>query len=73
MRLFVPLSHQEFEALQQLAYDERRRPQDQAAVLVAQALAVGSATGSPPDPESTPGGLGATDPVTDDPVDEEAA
>jgi hypothetical protein len=39
MRLYVPLNRQEFEALERLAYAERRRPQDQAAVLLAQTLA----------------------------------
>jgi hypothetical protein len=40
MRLYVPLNRQEYEALERLAYAERRRPQDQAAVLLAQTLAV---------------------------------
>ena len=43
MRLYVPLNRQEYEALERLAYAERRRPQDQAAVLLAQTLAVDSA------------------------------
>ena len=38
MRLYVPLNWREFEALQQLANAERRRPRDQAAVILAQAL-----------------------------------
>ena len=39
MRLYVPLTRQEYEALEQLAFEERRRPQDQAAFLLAQTLA----------------------------------
>ena len=39
MRLYVPLNRQEYEALERLAYAERRRPQDQAAVLIARTLA----------------------------------
>lgn len=39
MRLYVPLNRQEYEALERLAYAERRRPQDQAALLIAQTLA----------------------------------
>jgi hypothetical protein len=39
MRLFVPLTKTEFDALRDLACAERRRPQDQAAVLLAQLLA----------------------------------
>jgi hypothetical protein len=39
MRLYVPLSRQEYEALERLAYTERRRPQDQAAAMLAQTLA----------------------------------
>ena len=38
MRLFVPLTKSEFDALRDLARDERRRPQDQAAVILAQSL-----------------------------------
>jgi hypothetical protein len=38
MRLYVPLNRQEYEALERLAFAERRRPQDQAAVLLAQTL-----------------------------------
>ena len=38
MRLFVPLRKDELEKLAALARAERRRPQDQAAVLIAQAL-----------------------------------
>jgi hypothetical protein len=40
MRLYVPLNRQEYEALERLAYAERRRPQDQAAVLLSQTLLV---------------------------------
>jgi hypothetical protein len=39
MRLYVPLNRQEYEVLERLAFAERRRPQDQAAVILAQALA----------------------------------
>jgi hypothetical protein len=38
MRLYVPLSRQEYEALERLACAERRRPQDQAAVILAKVL-----------------------------------
>lgn len=38
MRLYVPLTRQEFEALQRAALAERRRPQDQAATMLAKAL-----------------------------------
>jgi hypothetical protein len=40
MRLYVPLTRTEFDRLRDLALSERRRPQDQAAVLLARALAV---------------------------------
>jgi hypothetical protein len=43
MRLFVPLTWQEFEVLERLAFAERRRPRDQAAVILARAL-----TSAPP-------------------------
>ena len=39
MRLYVPLTRTEFDRLRDLALIERRRPQDQAAMLLAQALA----------------------------------
>jgi hypothetical protein len=39
MRLFVPLTKTEFDALRDLARIERRRPQDQAAALLAKVLA----------------------------------
>jgi hypothetical protein len=39
MRLFVPLTRTEFDTLKDLARTERRRPQDQAAVMLAQVLA----------------------------------
>lgn len=39
MRLYVPLNRQEYEALERMAFAERRRPQDQAATMLAQALA----------------------------------
>jgi hypothetical protein len=73
MRLYVPLSHREYTALAQLAYEERRRPQDQAAVLVAHALGVGAATSSPPTPESGPEGIAPTGELPDDPVGGETA
>ncbi len=38
MRLYVPLRQSEFEQLIALARSERRRPQDQAALLIARAL-----------------------------------
>ena len=38
MRLFVSLTREEFDALAELARAERRRPQDQAAALLARAL-----------------------------------
>jgi len=38
MRLFVPLTGNEFDRLLQLARDERRRPQEQAAILIARTL-----------------------------------
>lgn len=45
MRLFVPLTRSEFERLRELALAERRRPQDQAAVLIVEALASGQRGG----------------------------
>ena len=39
MRLFVPLTKTEFDALNELARIERRRPQDQAAAMLARVLA----------------------------------
>jgi hypothetical protein len=39
MRLFVPLTKTEFDALRDLARIERRRPQDQAAAMLAKVLA----------------------------------
>jgi hypothetical protein len=60
MRLYVPLNRQEFEALERLAHAERRRPQDQAAVLLAQTLstnppraAIDSASGTEGTPSRT--------------------
>lgn len=38
MRLFVPLTRDEFDRLRHLARTERRRPQEQAAVLLTRAL-----------------------------------
>jgi hypothetical protein len=38
MRLYVPISAKEFEQLRSLAYAERRRPQDQAALILAAQL-----------------------------------
>ena len=43
MRLYVPITRLEYEALERLAYAERRRPQDQAAVLLARTLSNDSA------------------------------
>ena len=43
MRLFVPLTRDEFERLSALAQAERRRPQDQAAMLLARSLIVPNA------------------------------
>ena len=39
MKLFVPLTRTEFDKLHDLAQLERRRPQDQAALILAHALA----------------------------------
>lgn len=39
MRLFVPLTKTEFDKLKELARIERRRPQDQAATILAKVLA----------------------------------
>lgn len=39
MRLFVPLTKTEFDTLKELAHTERRRPQDQAAAMLARVLA----------------------------------
>jgi hypothetical protein len=39
MRLFVPLTKTEFDTLKDLARTERRRPQDQAAAMLARVLA----------------------------------
>ena len=44
MRLYVPLSRAEFDQLLERARAERRRPQDQAAVLLAAALGVAPST-----------------------------
>jgi hypothetical protein len=43
MRLFVPLTRDEFDCLLRLARAERRRPQDQAAVLLSRVLGPGPA------------------------------
>ncbi|MDQ3227523.1 MAG: hypothetical protein M3Q50_12930 [Chloroflexota bacterium] len=40
MRLFVPLTKTEFDALREIARTERRRPQDQAAAIIAQSLQI---------------------------------
>ncbi len=40
MRLFVPLTKTEFDALREIARTERRRPQDQAAAIIAQSLEI---------------------------------
>ncbi len=39
MRLFVPLTRDEFDRLREMARAERRRPQEQAAVILTSALA----------------------------------
>ncbi len=39
MRLFVPLNRDDFDRLSALAQAERRRPQDQAAILLSRSLA----------------------------------
>ena len=39
MRLYIPLRREEYEALERVAYAQRRRPRDQAAVILAQVLA----------------------------------
>lgn len=44
MRLFVSLTKTEFDALRDLANAEKRRPQDQAAMLLARALSDVTAT-----------------------------
>ena len=41
MRLFVPLTRDEFDRLRALAISERRRPQEQAAILLAGLLKPG--------------------------------
>ncbi len=46
--MFVPLTKTEFDALRELARIERRRPQDQAATLLAEAL-VGAVSTPRPD------------------------
>jgi hypothetical protein len=38
VKLYVPLTRDEFETLREIARSERRRPQDQAAVFVAKQL-----------------------------------
>ncbi len=52
MRLFVPLTKTEFDTLKKLARTERRRPQDQAAAMLAQVLA-GEPDGSHPSRDTT--------------------
>ena len=62
MRLFVPLSRAETEALMALARAERRRPQDQAALLLSAAIAAslqGHASG-PSDGEAPSASRGLT-------------
>ncbi len=50
MRLFIPLTRSEFDALRQIALTERRSPQDQAAAMLAPMLVDGSSScaASPP-------------------------
>ena len=57
MRLFVPLTRPEFDALREIARIERRRPQDQAAAMLAKVLAgdpVAAAPHNDPPAEHTP-------------------
>jgi hypothetical protein len=49
MRLFVPLTRDEFDRLLELARAERRRPQDQAALILARTL-----TDAEPQRDQTP-------------------
>jgi hypothetical protein len=57
MRLFVPLTKTEFDALRELARIERRRPQDQAAAMLAKVLA-----DDPPAPSANDDALGENTP-----------
>jgi hypothetical protein len=59
VRLFVPLTKMEFDALRELARAERRRPQDQAAVLTAWTLA------------DTPGTAAHSDELLSEPAERE--
>lgn len=58
MRLFVPLTRDEFDRLQALAQRERRRPQEQAAVLLSCFLDSSRAS-----PESSQGNRSGTVPT----------
>lgn len=49
MRIFVPLTRDEWERLLELARAERRRPQEQAAVLIAASLTAKPQGFLPPD------------------------
>lgn len=53
MRLFVPLTMREFDALAEIARAERRRPQEQAAAMLSPLLARSEAT-THPAPAATP-------------------
>ena len=48
-RVYVPLRTQELERLVALAHQERRRPQEQAAFLISQALDASTVSGNPRD------------------------
>jgi hypothetical protein len=54
MRLYVPLTRDEFDLLRNIARDEKRRPQDQAAAIIAQAVAQrsGASLAATPEKES---------------------
>jgi len=52
--LYVPLRRQTLETLAQLAQDERRRPQEQAAYLIEQALKASAKSDHPGHLEDAP-------------------
>ena len=47
MRLFIPITRDDFEQLQEITSTERRRPQDQAAILLSRALRAETHKSSP--------------------------
>ena len=53
MRLFVSLTRDEFDRLREVARSERRRPQDQAAVLLVQSLDLHGAVSQSTPPQSS--------------------